>query len=191
MSGTELGGVLLAIARRAIARRLGLPGPGVAHHERLAQPAATFVTLRSAGALRGCIGSVESVRPLARDVEENALGAAFRDPRFEPLTAAEFPAVAVEVSLLSAREPIEARGEEDLLRCLRPGIDGLLIEAAGRRATFLPAVWDALPEPREFLAALKHKAGLPVRFWSPDLRASRYTVIKWAEEDASEGAAAR
>lgn len=191
MARTELGGVVLALARRAIAQQLGLIGPGVASHERLAQPGATFVTLRRAGALRGCIGSIEPLRPLGQDVQENAVGAALRDPRFDPLTAAEYAHVSVEVSLLSAREPIEAAAEEQLLRGLRPGVDGLLIEYGGRRATFLPAVWDALPEPREFLAALKKKAGLPSGFWSPELRASRYTVIKWAEDDALAEASAR
>jgi hypothetical protein len=194
MSGTELGRAVLVIARRAIAQRLGLPAPGAgAHerHERLAQPGASFVTLRSRGELRGCIGSVECFRPLAQDVAENAVGAAFRDPRFAPLTAAELPRISVEVSLLSARELIEAGSEEELLRRLRPGVDGLLIEAVGRRATFLPAVWDMLPEPQEFLAALKHKAGLSTGFWGPQLRASRYTVTKWTEEDAPAGAAAR
>jgi len=181
MVGHDLGSALLAIARSAIAEELGLPALGTASHAALGQPAATFVTLRRAGELRGCVGSVTASRPLAVDVRENAIAAAFRDPRFPPLGVAEFDAVSVEVSLLSARERIDFADEDELVACLRPGQDGLILECGRRRATFLPQVWDALPHPREFLAALKRKAGLPAHFWSPHLNVSRYGVTKWAQ----------
>jgi AmmeMemoRadiSam system protein A len=178
-----LGQALLTIARSAIAVELGLPGAAEPIHAALPQPAATFVTLKSAGELRGCIGSLKPLRPLRVDVRENAIAAAFRDPRFPPLATVEFAAVAVEVSLLSADEPIDAADEGDLVGRLRPGIDGLILQYGSHRATFLPQVWDALADPRAFLAALKRKAGLPEAFWSPRLNVSRYQVTKWSESE--------
>lgn len=190
MDGTELGRSLLTIARRAIAMNLGLDAPDAPEHESLQRPSATFVTLRRRGELRGCIGSLEAVRALGRDVHENAIAAAFRDPRFEPLSAGEYPGISIEVSLLSACEPVAAASEEELLSKLRPGIDGLVLEVGYRRATFLPAVWEMLEDPKAFVAALKQKAGLPAGFWSDQMRASRYGVTKWAEGDAAPGSAA-
>jgi AmmeMemoRadiSam system protein A len=183
MTGRDLGRTLLTIARSAIAERLGLYRLGEANHAALLQQAATFVTLKHSGELRGCIGSLQPVRPLGVDVRENAIAAAFRDPRFAPLAAAEFEATWVEVSLLSAHERIEVADEEDLVAGLRPGIDGLILEYGRHRATFLPQVWEALADPREFLAALKHKAGLPEDFWNPSVNVSRYEVTKWVERD--------
>lgn len=183
MRERELGRALLTIARSAIAVELGFPRAGEASHAALMQPAATFVTLRNAGQLRGCIGSIRPVRPLGADVRENAVAAAFRDPRFPPLAAAEFAATAVEVSLLSADERLDVRDEEDLVARLRPGVDGVILEYGSQRATFLPQVWEALAEPRAFVAALKRKAGLPEAFWSPRMNVSRYGVTKWEENE--------
>ncbi len=183
MRDGELGRALLTIARSAIAIELGFPRAGEASHAALMQPAATFVTLRNAGQLRGCIGSIRPVRPLGADVRENAVAAAFRDPRFPPLAAAEFAATAVEVSLLSADERLDVRDEEDLVARLRPGVDGVILEYGSQRATFLPQVWEALAEPRAFVAALKRKAGLPEAFWSPRMNVSRYGVTKWEENE--------
>jgi AmmeMemoRadiSam system protein A len=135
------------------------------------------------GDLRGCIGSLEPRRTLLADVRANAVAAAFRDPRFPPLTAREFVATSVEVSLLSQSERVAVVNEADLLARLRPGVDGIVLEYGPRRATFLPQVWESLPEPRQFLAALKKKAGLAADFWSPDLRVARYSVSKWKESD--------
>ncbi len=163
----ELGRALLTIARSAIAARLELPRAGEPRAPALLEPAATFVTLRRDGELRGCIGTLEPVRPLGVDVRENAVAAAFRDPRFPPLAVAEFEATSIEVSLLSAAERVVFDDEEDLLARLRPGIDGVILEFAGRRATFLPQVWEALADPREFVAALKRKAGWPAGFLEP------------------------
>jgi AmmeMemoRadiSam system protein A len=183
MSGPDLGNALLGIARSAIARELGLPARAEADHVLLSQPGATFVTLKRAGELRGCIGSLRPMRPLGLDVRANAIAAAFGDPRFPPLAKYELEEVVVEVSLLTADEPIDVVDEDDLVARLRPGLDGLILGYGHRRATFLPQVWDALPDPREFLAALKRKAGLPEDFWSPQMNVSRYGVTKWSETE--------
>jgi hypothetical protein len=143
------------------------------------------------GELRGCIGSLEPLRRLGVDVRENALGAAFRDPRFAPLQRSEFETVVVEVSLLGRSEPMRFSGEPELLAQLVPGRDGLVLEVGERRATFLPQVWEALPVPRNFVAALKQKAGLPQDFWSAALKARRYRVAKWSEADFATGEARR
>jgi AmmeMemoRadiSam system protein A len=181
MDERDLGRLLLTIARSAIAAQLGLGRSGAASDAALAQPGATFVTLKRHGELRGCIGSLKPVRPLGVDVRENAIAAAFRDPRFPPLAAHELEATSVEVSLLSAGERVDAADEATLLARLRPGVDGLILEYGLKRATFLPQVWEALADPREFVTALKRKAGLPGDFWSPQMNVSRYTVTKWEE----------
>jgi AmmeMemoRadiSam system protein A len=184
MAPTELGAALLHVARRCLARAFDR---GIAAADRravLEEQGATFVTLRQHGDLRGCIGTLEAHRPLRQDVEENTLSAAFRDPRFAPLAAREFDITSIEVSLLSAPVPLPIGGEDDLLQRLRPGVDGVVLAWRERRATFLPQVWDTLAEPRDFIAALKHKAGLAAGFWADDIRVSRYTVDKYEEPDA-------
>lgn len=181
---TGLGATLLALARGAIAERFGRPGSAPAGHPALARPGATFVTLQQAGELRGCIGSLEAHRSLYQDVRANAQAAAFHDPRFAPLAAREFDVTRVEVSLLSAPEPMTVASEEALLAALRPDVDGLILSLGPRRATFLPQVWESLPDPVEFVAHLKRKAGLPFDFWSAEIRCSRYTVAKWSEADS-------
>jgi uncharacterized protein len=141
---------------------------------RLREPGATFVTLHRLGALRGCIGHLEAVKPLVLDVADNAFSAAFRDPRFERLEERELEGLTLDISVLTPPQPMAFRDEADLLEQLRPGMDGLILEDAGRRGTFLPAVWDSLPEPRLFLTELKRKAGLPSTHWSPTVKVSRY-----------------
>jgi AmmeMemoRadiSam system protein A len=183
MTDDGLGRVLLAIARSAIGAELGLHAPAAPHHAGLTTPAATFVTLKQAGELRGCIGSLERRLPLGVDVRENAIAAAFRDPRFPSLEDREFETTSIEVSLLSADERVDAGDEERVLAALRPGVDGVIVRHGAQRATFLPQVWDSIADPRAFLAALKKKAGLPEGFWSPRLNVSRYTVTKWAEPE--------
>jgi AmmeMemoRadiSam system protein A len=117
------------------------------------------------------------------DVRENAIAAAFRDPRFPPVAAREFGITSIEVSLLSADERIDARSEENLLALLRPGVDGVILQYGAQRATFLPQVWESIADPRAFLATLKRKAGLPEDFWHPKMNVSRYSVTKWTEPD--------
>lgn len=177
----ELGTILLQLARAAIASRLGETAPAAADLPELHQPGATFVTLTQHGQLRGCIGSLEAWRPLLTDVQENALAAAFRDPRFDPLTAEEWPLTRVEVSLLTAAEAMNFRDETDALAQLRPQVDGVIFTAGRRRSTFLPQVWEQLPEPTQFMAHLKQKAGLPASYWGSDVRLERYAVQKWKE----------
>lgn len=142
----------------------------------LRAPGASFVTLHRQGDLRGCIGSLEAYRPLVADVAENAFAAAFRDPRFAPLHADEVEDLELHISVLSAPMALEFNDEADLLRQLRPGVDGLILSSNGHRGTFLPSVWESLPSPEQFLAHLKRKAGLPADFWSPALRVQRYTT---------------
>lgn len=180
----DSGAVLLPLARAAIAGRLGLEAPVVPAPGWLDEPGACFVTLQLERRLRGCIGTIEPYRPLGEDTAENARAAAFHDPRFPPLTAAEFPVVELEVSVLSPLEPLAICGESDLLAQLRPGQDGVLLSAGSRRGTFLPQVWEQLPDPRQFLAHLKAKAGLPARAWSPDWQFFRYQVHSWRETPA-------
>jgi len=181
----ELGKALLTQARNAIALQLGeapLPEPD---SPELRQHGACFVTLTLAGKLRGCIGSLEAWRTLGEDVRANASAAAFRDPRFTPLTREEFAHLRVEVSLLTRPQPMAFTSEADALAQLRPGIDGVIFEQGNHRSTFLPQVWEDLADPRLFMAQLKIKAGLPPSFWSAELKLSRYQVQKWQEENPS------
>jgi AmmeMemoRadiSam system protein A len=137
---------------------------------------ATFVTLHVDEKLRGCIGTLEARRTLVEDVASNAYGAAFRDTRFPTLTWPEFERLDIHISILSLPEPVQFSSEADLLAQLRPQVDGLIIEEGINRGTFLPSVWEQLPEPREFLRHLKHKAGLPADYWSSRIRVQRYTT---------------
>ena len=170
---------LLQLARRSIAHGLDHGRPLAVNPddwpEALRQPGACFVTLHQQGQLRGCIGSLEAVRPLVVDVAENAYAAAFRDPRFPPLAASELDTLALSISVLSPATPMRFSSEQDLLSQLRPGIDGLILEQDHYRGTFLPLVWEQLPTPQAFLRQLKRKAGLPADHWSERIRVSRYT----------------
>lgn len=140
----------------------------------LLQKRGSFVTVRVRGELNGCMGNVDPERPLALDVARNAFRSAFEDPRFAPLTATQFNHRELEISILTALQPIDAKGPAELCAALRPGIDGLLIHGAGFRATYLPAVWHELPEPGTFVAQLLSKAGLPRHSWPQDTRCARY-----------------
>ncbi|MCX4191071.1 AmmeMemoRadiSam system protein A [Methylophaga sp. OBS1] len=135
---------------------------------------ASFVTLYLAGALHGCIGTLDAHRPLAADVAANAFSAAFRDRRFEPVTEQIVDELDIHIAVLSKPEPINCQSEAALLSLLKAGEDGLILEDQQHRATFLPAVWDALHSPEQFVAALKRKAGLPADYWSETLRCYRY-----------------
>ena len=179
----ERGEVLLPIARAAISHALKVVYSADESASWLKEHGACFVTLTQHGQLRGCIGSLQARQPLLADVKDNAVAAALHDPRFSPLTARELDVTDIEISLLSATEPMAIRDEQDALAQLRPHIDGIVLEAGYHRATFLPQVWEQLPEPRTFMAHLKHKAGLPASFWSSDVKLSRYTVTKWREQD--------
>jgi hypothetical protein len=176
------GGTLIEIARGAIANGLGLSSVPVKrnHLPWLLAPGATFVTLTRDGELRGCVGSLEATRPLGQDVAANARAAAFEDARFPKLTRDEWSRCAVEVSLLSAPKPIRFADEADLLAQIRAGEDGLILESEGKRATFLPQVWESMPDKRQFLAELVKKAGLPAGTRLAQCRIRRYRVSKYA-----------
>ena len=162
------------------------PLPPALHERR-----ATFVTLNTHGELRGCIGTLEARRPLALDVAHNAQAAAFSDPRFSPLSMAEFPTLDIHISVLSPAEPVHHENEGDLIRQLRPGIDGLILEDGYRRGTFLPAVWESLSDPHDFLHHLKLKAGMSPNYWSEGIRVFRYTTESFGESVEGLRAASR
>ena len=180
VSEDQAGTMLLGIARAAIEAKL-FGTAQTLEADWLTQAGATFVTLTKDGELRGCIGSLEARRPLGADVAENAVAAAFRDPRFTPMTPEEWPSVRVEVSLLSAPKPMRFADEADLLSQIRVGEDGLILECDGRRATFLPQVWESIPEKVLFLRELVRKAGLPSDTRLSRCRVLRYKVSKWKE----------
>ena len=142
----------------------------------LQEQRACFVTLQIDHRLRGCIGSLEAHRPLVEDVADNAYAAAFRDPRFAPVSEIEYPQLQYHISVLNPPESMSFTSEQDLLKQIRPGIDGLVLSDRGYRGTFLPSVWESLPTAQEFLSHLKQKAGLPSDYWSDTLRVDRYTV---------------
>lgn len=137
---------------------------------------ASFITLEIDGQLRGCIGSLEAYQPLVIDVANNAFAAAFQDPRFRPLTSEEYSRLTKHISILSKPKPMQFTSEEDLLRQLQPGVDGLILSEHGYRGTFLPSVWEQLPNPKQFLQQLKLKAGLPENYWSDTIQIERYTT---------------
>lgn len=186
MTPPDAGAVLLPLARSAIARKLGKSYPAGNGAPWLRERGACFVTLMHAAKLRGCVGTLRAHRPLAEDVTANAIAAAFRDPRFKPLSASEFDAVEIELSLLSPLEPMTFADEQDALAQLRAGIDGVIFEYGHHHSTFLPQVWEDLKEPAEFMAHLKYKAGLPPDFWERGVKLMRYTVSKWRESDLRE-----
>jgi len=142
--------------------------------DELTIPRATFVTLRKQGQLRGCIGMLEAIRPLAEDVAENAYSAAFKDSRFPALKANELSELEIHLSILTPAEPVLFTTEQDLVTQLQPGIDGLILQEGRRRGTFLPSVWEQLPNPEQFLRHLKQKAGLAPDYWSENIKIYRY-----------------
>lgn len=181
MRPIDAGATLLPIARAAIAGALGRPMAAPVDAPWLQEPGASFVTLTQNGALRGCIGTLEVRQSLLVDVQTNALAAALRDPRFAPLTASELEATHIEVSVLSALLPLHFGSEADALSQLRPGVDGVVFAFGHHRSTFLPQVWEQLPDSKAFMAHLKRKAGLAPDFWADGITLQRYTVTKWTE----------
>lgn len=142
----------------------------------LVQPGASFVTLKLDGELRGCVGSAEPHRPLVLDVAHNAHAAAFGDTRFLPLSSNEYGRLTLSISILGPLSSLDAADEADLIAQLVPGKDGLVLTDKGRRGLFLPQVWEMLPDPRDFVAHLKVKAGLPETHWSNTLVVQRFHV---------------
>ena len=206
------GAVLLRVAREHLTRTLAPPAssersapdeppslddppmPGErpsnpGHEPWLHAPGAVFVTLRNHGQLRGCVGSLQAVRPLLEDVLHNVVAAAIHDDRFPRVEASELDGLTLEITLLSPPQPISFTSEADALDRLRPGEDGVVLTYGSHRATFLPQVWESLTTPEAFVTELKRKAGLADDFWHADLKLERYRVKKWSEagSDLPEG----
>lgn len=137
---------------------------------------ACFVTLRIDDLLRGCIGNIVPRETLVESVANNAYSAAFDDPRFGALHSDEFPLLGIEISILSELQPMAFDSEQDLIAQLQPDVDGLVLTAGDHSATFLPSVWEQLPQPGNFLAHLKEKAGIDADSWPDDIVAERYTT---------------
>lgn len=183
------GRALLGLAAAAIryplqGRKLAI-GPADVPRE-LAAPGATFVTLMHGTKLRGCVGSHRAWRPLVTDVIENAAAAAFAEPRFPRLAASELAGLSVSVSLLTPAASMAAASEAELRRALRPGRDGVILADGPFRGLFLPQMWDQLPDPAEFMAWLKRKAGLPETHWSKTMRVSRFETLSIKADDIAE-----
>jgi AmmeMemoRadiSam system protein A len=178
--------ILIAVARRSIECGLQTGQPLLVvpseYHRELKAVRASFITLQLHGRLRGCIGHIEAVQPLVVDVAENAFAAAFRDPRFPPLSQGEWPDTLLHLSILTRPVPMRFEDETDLLNQLRPGEDGLVLQDGPNRGTFLPSVWESLPEPAAFLAHLKQKAGLAANHWSDHLEVLRYRTESFGDE---------
>jgi len=186
--GEDHGRKLVQIARRSISAALaarGEPGAPAVDEPWLRESRASFVTLMQGEELRGCVGALEAQRPLAQDVAENARAAAFEDARFKPLTPEEFGDIDIEVSLLSTPKQLPFESHAELIARLRPGVDGIILEYSGegKRATFLPQVWEGLPDPEQFIAHLKRKAGIAADTDIRRCRVKRYTVLKWREAE--------
>ncbi|HHI93536.1 MAG TPA: AmmeMemoRadiSam system protein A [Gammaproteobacteria bacterium] len=172
--------LLRQVAKNAVEYKLQYGTPLNVDTTRYPRPlrerGASFVTLKKHGELRGCIGSLEARRPLVEDVAHNAHAAAFTDPRFPPVSLPELPELEFHLSVLTPATPMQFESEKDLLEQIRPGTDGLVLEDGPYRSTFLPAVWESLPDAPQFLQHLKLKAGLPKDHWSDTLKISRYTT---------------
>lgn len=182
--------MLVKLARQTLMERLGKPVPQSqvdSLNTALKDPcfqivSGTFVTLKIDGQLRGCIGNLASNESLVSGVRRNAINAAFHDPRFAPLSAAELDLVEIEISILTEPKPMEYHDSADLLKKLRPNVDGVTISAGHTSATFLPQVWEQLPKPQEFLSHLCMKAGLSADAWkNRKLEVSTYQVQYFEE----------
>jgi len=170
--------LLLSISKESITYGLNyrtpLPLDPTQYSEGLQQQRASFVTLNLNQQLRGCIGSLQAHQPLVQDVAHNAFAAAFQDSRFYPVSVIEAPQLDIHISVLTPPEPMSFQSEEDLISQLRPNVDGLILSDQGRRGTFLPAVWEQIPDPKQFLQHLKMKAGLLEDYWSDTIQVERY-----------------
>ncbi len=179
--------ILLRLARQALED--GVRGKPLAPLDwktlppRLREPGASFVTLTKEGQLRGCVGTLEAHQPLAEDVREHAVAAALEDFRFPPVRPEELLRIHIEVSYLTPLQPLEFDSPEELLKRLRPGVDGVVLRQGWRRATFLPQVWEQIPDPQEFLDHLCMKMGRPPGCWrSEGIEVWVYQVESFEEE---------
>lgn len=177
---------LLSIARTSIEHGLAVSRPLKVDHTRLpsalTESYGNFITLTQRGTLRGCIGTIQEAGPLAVSVARNAFAAAFHDHRFDPLFAEEIDRIRIEISILSRPEPFAVSNREELLDRLQPGEDGLILNFEDRYATFLPKVWEKIPDKESFVRQLMLKASLPGNFWSESIRFQKYKTINFAEQ---------
>lgn len=179
--GEEAEATLIDVARSAIEEALLGEAPARSRSdgpEEVARLGASFVTLRRGGELRGCIGSMTPVRPLADDIAHNAV-AASRDPRLPPVTPAELVDLDVKISVLTPLQPLDVGSRAELIAVLEPEVDGLAIQSRRNRATFLPSVWHQLPDPDDFLDQLWRKAGLKPKQWPDDLVVEHYRTVEF------------
>jgi len=171
---------LLTLARDSIAHGFQTQQPLAVSTDdfstNLVQQLSCFVTLTKNNTLRGCIGSLQAFMPLVQHVTNSAHSAAFHDLRFPPLTENEFSEIHIEISILSTAEELTVSSEEELLRKLKPGKDGLILNDGTHSATYLPTVWKQLPTVEAFVCALKKKAGIPTDYWSPSMQVFRYST---------------
>jgi AmmeMemoRadiSam system protein A len=177
------GVILLPIARASIGEMFGHEYNATEDAGWLQQQAACFVTLTQQNDLRGCIGTLEAHRPLLEDVKSNAVAAAFHDPRFPPLAEAELNITEIEISLLSPMQKLDFKTQQEALSKIQAGSDGIVFEYKKYRSTFLPQVWEQLPDKNIFISHLKQKAGLTADFWDRQVKIYRYSVSKWRERD--------
>jgi AmmeMemoRadiSam system protein A len=187
----EQGRILVNLARATLIKELNADQSMIPAdlEQRLQDPAldqklGTFVTLHLNDNLRGCIGSLEATEPLRENVQKNALNAAFRDPRFPPLGLNELPEVDIEISVLTSPTPFKYSSPQDLVNKLRPGVDGVILKKGMAQSTFLPQVWDQLPQPEAFLSNLCLKAGLPAEDWKKgEVQVFTYQVQSFEEKE--------
>lgn len=183
--------LLIRLARQCISEGVAGNEPvrpeGEAIPIGLEKPRACFVTLKIDGRLRGCIGNLEANSSLVDAVLRNSYLAAFRDHRFDPVAESELDQLSYEISVLTPMVPLPVESEQDLIGKLRPGVDGLLFEADGKRATFLPSVWEQLPDARLFLSHLRQKAGLPADYWGDGVKCWTYQAIKIGDPELDQG----
>jgi len=181
----DQGRALARYAREIIAAAIGGPTPTPPAFPGADEPAATFVTIHDVRAggpkLHGCMGSLVAHESLVDDVAHNAVAAAFIDPRATPLDLPDVPRLEIDVTLLGPLAPILCRDERSAIEALRPGVDGVVLTWHGRRGTLLPQVWRELPDPQEFLANVKLKAGLPETFWAGDVQLFRYEATRFTD----------
>jgi len=179
--GADRAAAAVGLARAALRSLFGGPEPARPEGQPwLGERRCCFVSLHRQGRLRGCVGALEPRGTLFEEIVRCARAAASADGRFAPVAADELPGLEVEVSVLSPLEPLPAGSDEELLRALRPGRDGLVLEAQGKSAVFIPAMWEQLPDPRDFLGRLRDKAGLP-RHWVAGTRLQRFTADRYPE----------
>jgi len=162
-------GILLDLARQALdAGVTGVPIPQIEISDLpapLQDPGATFVTLTIKGELRGCIGTLSVQQPLAEDVRKHAVAAALNDYRFTPVAVSELPDINIEISRLTSPQPVKYSSPQELLAAIRPNVDGVIIRSGSRRATYLPQVWEKIPDPEQFLGSLCLKMGVDYNYW--------------------------